>query len=183
MNRLVLVISLLALAACKEDLAGKPQPVALTAEAVGHYCQMELLEHEGPKGQLHLDGMDAPVFFSQVRDAIGYLHMPEQSHAVRAAYVQDMTGATWAEPGDWIAIEDATYVIGSDRMGGMGAPELVPFSDKASALEFAALYGGEVRRFDEIGPEDTLVAILAEPAVSDDVGARLNALSHKKGSH
>lgn len=183
MKRLVLAVGLLALCACKEDVADKPQPVALTAEAVGYYCQMELLEHEGPKGQLHLDGLAAPVFFSQVKDAIGYLHMPEQSHAVSATYVQDMTGATWAEPGEWIAVQDATYVIGSDRMGGMGAPEFVPFSDKAAALDFAARYGGEVRGFDQIGPEDTLATALAEPVATDDVGSRLNALHHDKRSH
>jgi nitrous oxide reductase accessory protein NosL len=29
----------------------------MTEEAVGHFCQMELLEHPGPKAQAHLDGL------------------------------------------------------------------------------------------------------------------------------
>ena len=31
--------------------------VALTPDAMGHFCQMNLLEHPGPKGQVHLEGL------------------------------------------------------------------------------------------------------------------------------
>ena len=183
MKHLVAAFALLALGACKEDLVAKPQPVELTAEAVGYYCQMELLEHAGPKGQVHLDGMPAPVFFSQVRDAIAYLHMPEQSHAVRATYVQDMSGATWDTPGEWIAAEDAVYVLGSGLKGGMGAPEIVPFSDHASARAFARLHGGEVRPFDKIGFTDVQTSAGPEPEGEDDVASRLSALKSGRGTN
>ncbi|NIR99283.1 MAG: copper resistance protein CopZ, partial [Gammaproteobacteria bacterium] len=57
----------------------------------------------GPKGQIHLAGMPHPIFFGQAIEVLTYIHMPEQSHEIAAAYVQDMGGdATWAEPGDWI---------------------------------------------------------------------------------
>lgn len=59
----------------KQEEAALPEPVELTAQAVVHYCQMNLLEHAGPKGQIHLSGLPAPIFFSQVRDVIAYLHM------------------------------------------------------------------------------------------------------------
>lgn len=182
MTRTVLLLALLCLAGCREDVAAGPEPVALTAEAVGYYCQMELLEHEGPKGQIHLDGMPAPIFFSQVRDAIAYLQMPEQNYAVSATYVQDMAGVSnWAEPGGWIAAEDAFYVIGSDRVGGMGAPEFVPFSDESAALDFARLRGGTVRHFDRIEAAYVLAPSPPKRAEESDIGTRLRALSQAPG--
>ncbi|WP_425073359.1 nitrous oxide reductase accessory protein NosL [Sagittula sp. S175] len=171
------LLATLVLAACKEDVADLPAPVAITAESAGFYCQMSLLEHDGPKGQVHLDGMPAPLFFSQVRDAVAYLHMPEQSHAVRVTYVQDMTGATWAEPGPWIRAEAALYVIGSDRVGGMGGAELVPFASAEAAGDFAAQHGGRVRSFVEIRAADVLEASERPASEHDDMGARLSRLS------
>jgi len=144
MIRLAL-IALLALAACKEDRADAPPPVELTAEAVGHFCQMDLIGHPGPKAQVHLDGLPFPLFFSQVRDALAYARMPEQSHIIAAIYVNDLGAApSWEEMGaeNWIAAGAAHYVIGSDRAGGMGAPEAVPFTDAGAAQAFAARHGG-----------------------------------------
>ena len=182
MKRSLLLLPLLiALAGCKEEAANLPAPVEMNAESVGFYCQMNLLEHDGPKGQIHLDGAPAPLFFSQVRDAVAYLHMPEQSHAVKATYVQDMTGATWAAPGPWIEVSRAYYVIGSDATGGMGAPEFVPFSERQAAADFARTHGGTVREFSEIAPEEALAAAKT-PAETDgpdgDMSKRLNALKH-----
>jgi copper chaperone NosL len=158
MNRILLaVFAVLALSACKEAAAIRPPAVAMTAEALGHYCQMNLLEHPGPKAQIHLAGLQAPLFFSQVRDAIAYQRMPEQSHAIVAIYVSDMGAApSWENPGadNWISADDALYVIGATVAGGMGAPELVPFADRAAAEDFVARNGGE---------------ILALAAVTDDV--------------
>ena len=91
----------LALAACQEEAAQNTDPLPLTPETVGHFCQMNLLEHEGPKAQVHLDGLpEVPLFFSQVSDLVVYLRLPEQSAPVLAVYVSDMgaEGATWAEP-------------------------------------------------------------------------------------
>lgn len=176
MKKLVL-IPLLILAACKEDVATLPTPVEMTEEALGYYCQMALVEHEGPKGQAHLDGMPAPIFFSQVRDTIAYLHMPEQSHAVQVAYVQDMSGATWDAPGAWMPAREALYVAGSDAVGGMGAAEFVPFSDKIAAEAFVRERGGRIMEFDEIRAEDVLGdSAPAQDSDADDINARLKAL-------
>ena len=93
MKRLLLV---LLLAACRTE-PDAPPPTAMTAESVGHYCQMNLLEHPGPKAQVFLEGSSAPLFFSQVRDAIAYMRAPEQVAPILAVYVNDMgrAGATW----------------------------------------------------------------------------------------
>lgn len=165
----IALLLLLALAACREEEAAvTPDPVTMSEEALGFYCQMTLAEHPGPKGQIHLRGMPAPIFFSQVRDAVAYLRMPEQSHAVTAVYVSDMGSAeSWDAPGasNWIAADSAHFVVGSDRIGGMGAPELVPFADRAAAERFTLAHGGTVLALDEI--DDRLVL---EP-VEFDAGA------------
>ena len=116
----------LALSACQEDIAQNTDPLPLTPETLGYFCQMNLLEHEGPKGQVHLDGLPgAPLFFSQVSDLVTYLRLPEQSNTVLAIYVSDMgaAGATWDQPGaeNWTDATKATYVVGADVTGGMGA--------------------------------------------------------------
>ena len=161
MNRILLIMfATLALSACREDVAGRPLPMTMTAEALGHYCQMNLLEHPGPKAQVHLDGLVVPLFFSQVRDAIAYQRMPEQSHAITAIYVSDMGAApSWDNPGadNWIAAEDAVYVVGASIVGGMGAPELIPFTDRAAADSFALRNGGALLSLGDI-PDDAVLA-------------------------
>ncbi|MCY1128284.1 nitrous oxide reductase accessory protein NosL [Frigidibacter sp. RF13] len=189
MKRLLL-IALVALAACREE-AQDVTPVALTEEAVGHYCQMNLMEHEGPKAQVHLDGVPGmPLFFSQVRDAIAYARLPEQDGVILAIYVNDMgaPGASWAEPGaeNWIAADSAYYVTGSSAEGGMGAPELVPFADEAKAAAFAAERGGAVLRLADV-PDSAVLAPVevgespATEAGDADYQARLKALSETVG--
>lgn len=152
--RSILLLSLTLLAGCQERAAQDTTPQDMTAETLGHYCQMNLLEHPGPKGQVFLEGMPAPLFFSQVRDAIAYMRGPEQMAPIVAVYVNDMgaAGATWDHPGDgnWIAVDKAVYVIGSARQGGMGAPETVPFANRGKAEEFARVEGGRVLSFAEI---------------------------------
>ncbi|WP_375173633.1 nitrous oxide reductase accessory protein NosL [Pseudooceanicola sp.] len=152
----------------------------MTAEAVGFYCRMDIIEHDGPKGQVQLDGLPGALFFSQVRDTVAYLHMPEQSHDIAVAYVQDMSGpATWETPGPWIEATSALYVLGSDARGGMDAPEFVPFSDRTAAEAFAARHGGQIRPFAEITSADVLAP--TEPQESsdtpDDIADRLQKLS------
>ncbi len=187
MKRLLLVVFLLALTACKEE-AQDISPVALTEDAVGHYCQMNVLEHSGPKAQVHLNGYPGkPLFFSQVRDAVAYARLPEQDGVILAIYVNDMgaVSATWEDPGktNWIDATTAHYVVGSTVEGGMGAPELVPFADPAKAAAFATLRGGTVMSLSEV-PDDAVIAPVAldGDASSDedaDYNLRLKALSEK----
>ena len=167
MRPALIVLVALPFAACKEEVAAVPDPVPMTAEAVGHYCQMGLLEHPGPKAQVHLDGLPGrPLFFSQVRDAVAYQRMPEQSHAITAVYVSDMARApSWEEPGaeDWVRADLAHYVVGAAIPGGMGAPELVPFSTAEAAEAFAARHGGTVLPLAAIADEVVLAPV--EPAL------------------
>lgn len=186
---LFLALSLLALAACKEETQDI-SAVALTAESVGHYCQMNLLEHPGPKAQVHLEGYEGkPLFFSQVRDAVAYSRLPEQDGVILAIYVNDMgaPGATWDHPGatNWIPAADAHYVVGSRVEGGMGVPELVPFADLDRAAAFAAEKGGRVMALSAIPDSDIIAPVTLEPdaGAGDDAdyNQRLKALSDQTG--
>ena len=186
MKRAFLICALL-LSACQEE-AQDVSPVALTAESVGHYCQMQLLEHDGPKAQVHMKGYPGkPLYFSQVRDAVAYSRLPEQDGVILAIWVNDMgaPGATWAQPGagNWIDAKTAHYVVGSTVEGGMGAPELVPFADLDKAADFATQNGGAVMSLTAI-PDSAVIAPVALPgdAISDaDYSNRLKALSDKIG--
>lgn len=186
MKRFAAILCLAILPACQEDTAEIPQAVSMTASAVGHFCQMNMLEHPGPKAQVHLTGLPGtPLFFSQVRDAVAYLRMPEQSHEIAAVYVSDMaSAASWEIPGadNWIPAGTAHYVVGSSRTGGMGAPELVPFSDAASAAQFAQRHGGQVQELADI-PDTAVLAPVATSATTpddDDFADRLRALSQER---
>lgn len=178
------LLLILFLAACREETAQDITPVALTADAIDHYCQMNVTEHTGPKAQIHLEGLpQAPLFFAQVRDAVAYARMPEQSHRILAIWVNDMgaDGATWDAPGEanWVDAQSAVYVIGSTRTGGMGAPELVPFTDRAAAKAFADANEGDVVTLAEV-PDSAVIPPEEPEAVADDADydARLKALSH-----
>lgn len=174
MKRFTLIfVAALILTGCREDKAALPDPVPMTAEAVGYYCQMDLLEHPGPKAQVHLAGMPHPLFFSQVRDAVAYQRMPEQSGQIVVIYVSDMGVATsWETPGatNWIAADSALYVVDSTISGGMGAPELVPFSTPTAAAAFAAANGGTVLSLTEIADAAVLapVDLVADSTADDD---------------
>jgi copper chaperone NosL len=183
------LIFALLLAACKEEVQDLT-PVALTAEAVGHYCQMDLLEHPGPKAQVHLEGYAGmPLYFSQVRDAVAYSRLPEQDGVILAIYVNDMAapGASWEEPGatNWIPLETAHFVVGSSMEGGMGAPELVPFSDLDAAAAFAADKGGAVMALASIPDSEVIAPVVLEGDIGAgddaDYDTRLKALSDKIG--
>ncbi len=174
--RTILLAALVVLAACSEEVQPPPKAVTMTDEAVGHYCQMLVLEHKGPKAQIHIAGHEHPLWFSQVRDAIAYMRSPEETARVRAVYVNDMGRAkTWDNPGtdNWIAADGAHFVIASKMTGGMGAPEAVPFGDEAAARDHIAKHGGRLVKLGDIpdayvlGPVDVSGSQSHQPAGHD----------------
>ena len=160
MRRILPVLAAIALTAgCNQQMAEAPNPVPLTAENVSYFCQMNVLEHGGPKAQIHLEGQPAPIFFAQVRDAVAYIKSPERYARILAIYVSDMgTADDWKNPGtdNWIASETAHFVVGARVAGGMGAPEVVPFANPEAAGAFSRRYGGEVLAMTEI-PDDAVL--------------------------
>ncbi|TCL01165.1 copper chaperone NosL [Shimia isoporae] len=157
------LMAVFALVACKEDVAkAPPSPVPLTEEALSFFCQMNVAEHGGPKGQIHLEGYPAPLFFAQVRDLVAYLKIPERDAPIVGVYVSDMgVAASWQEPGveNWIAADQAHFVVDAQVAGGMGAPEIVPFAELDDAAEFVARWGGTVMALDAIPDAAALGAV------------------------
>ena len=130
-----------------------PPPVALTSDAMGVFCGMNLLEHPGPKGQIITASRIDPFWFTSVRDTVAFTLMPDQPRDIRAIYVSDMARApSWDDPGatNWIDARKAFFVIESRKQGGMGAAEAVPFGNRAAADAFVAANGGQVVTFAEI---------------------------------
>ncbi len=153
--------------------APPPPPAEVQAEAVGHYCGMLLVDHEGPKGQIHLSSRSSPVWFSSVRDTVAFMRLPEEPRDITAVYVNDMGRARqWEqpEPGTWVEARRAWFVIESEMRGGMGAPEAVPFSERAAAEAFVARHRGRIVKLDDIpdtyvlGPVDGAAGSAPAPA-------------------
>lgn len=164
MNRLItLAIAALfiTLAGCssQEDSASKPAPLPITADAVGHYCSMDLIEHDGPKGQIFIRGHDEPLWFSTIRQTLAYTIMPDSPRGLDAIYVTDMAivkNMRQPEPESWMDARDAYFVTESKLPGGMGGEDPLPFSDRDKAEAFIEQYGGKILTFSEI-PEDYIL--------------------------
>ena len=153
-NILTLIFFPLLLAACfEEEITVVPSPVSLSIEHNGYFCSMTIADHPGPKAQIHVAGENAPLWFSQVRDMFGFIMLPGESREITALYVTDMSGdVDWdhTNDGPWINPTDAWFVINSNRTGGMGVLEVVPFSVKADAERFSVKYGGQVLSYDNV---------------------------------
>jgi copper chaperone NosL len=153
--RVLCVTAALVVAGCNRDGADSvmPPPAALTSDAMGVFCGMNVLEHPGPKGQIITASRIDPYWFTSVRDTVAFTLMPDQPRDIRAIYVSDMARApSWAEPGatNWIDARKAFFVIESRKQGGMGAAEAVPFGTRAAADAFVAANGGTVVTFAQI---------------------------------
>jgi len=163
---LMLAVLALSLVACdKEKIAARPAPLEPTAESVAHFCDMAVLDHPGPKGQIFLKGRAEPVWFASVRDTFAFTLLPEEPKDIAAIYVNDMGKAKdWQRPdaGTWVEARAAWYVLGSDYGGGMGGREAVPFGAEADARRFAAAHGGKLARFAEVPPDYVLESEAAE---------------------
>ena len=179
MRKLLSLGLVILLAACQEEEAKAPPPQAMTAQTIGYFCQMNVVEHPGPKGQAHLDGQPGrPLFFNQVRDTIAFMRMPERDGRVLAVYVSDMGAApSWEDPGinNWTLIDKASFVVGSDANGGMGTPEIVPFADPAKAQAFAARHGGKVMALKDIPDEAVFADGVGGTAPAAAAAASLNS--------
>jgi len=166
----LLAASLLA-AGCNDQAktAAPPPPQELTLQAIGHYCGMNVLEHPGPKGQILLAGRLQPVWFSSARDTLSFTMLPEEAKDIQAIYVSDMARApSWEEPGasNWIEAKKALFVIDSSKKGGMGAAELVPFSQRGAAEAFVVEHGGRIVAFEAI-PRDAVLGSDGDAAAAE----------------
>ena len=152
MYKLFSILLIVALAACEKSAPIEtPKANTLTRDANGYYCLMTVVYHKGPKGQIILTDNQV-LWFTSVRDTIAFTVSPEEPKNIAAIYVNDMSGANWDNPGadNWIEAKNAWYVLGSNKVGGMNAPEAVPFGNKKSAEDFTKAYGGKVISYQQV---------------------------------
>jgi copper chaperone NosL len=150
------------LLSCSEtELVEAPPPQELSRDAIGYFCQMTVVEHTGPKGQVILADREQPLWFVSVRDTLVFTTLPGEPKNISAIYVTDMGRADWdnPQPGTWLDAHQAWYVVNSDRTGGMGAPEIVPFGTKEDAERFISRHGGAIVAFDAIDREELVQAM------------------------
>lgn len=154
--RKFLCLLVLVLGGCQEEII-TPDPVEITREAEGFYCNMIVVDHPGPKAQVYEKDRAQAIWFTSVRDALAYNILPGEAQEVLAIYVHDMGQATsWDSPeadGIWIKATEAFYVIDSRKRGGMGAKETIPFGDQAQAEKFVGEFGGRVVAYSDISPD------------------------------
>lgn len=161
------------------------RPAAITADAVGQYCGMNLSDHPGPKGQVHVRGRSRPVWLSSVRDTFAFLMLPEEPKTIAAAFVSDMGRATApdaADPDAWVEARQAWYVTGSSAPAAMTGAELYPFAEEEAARRFAQEHGGTVRRFADITPAEILETDVPG-ADAADAPAEARPHAHGGGGH
>ena len=154
----VSLVTILSSACSDRQPATTVLPQELTRDAVGYFCGMTVLDHKGPKGQIFLTDRPQPLWFTSVRDTIAFTMLPGEPKNIAAIYVTDIGHASWdqPEPGTWIEAREAFYVLGSDRVGGMQAAEVVPFATREDAKLFIKQHGGKVFIFDAIPTESII---------------------------
>lgn len=133
-----------------------PPPKEITLDSVGHFCGMDLIEHDGPKGQIFIKGSERPLWFSTIRQVMAYTILPDSPKGLSAIYVTDMSktqNLRQPEAGSWMKATEAYYVTESRSQGGMGGEDPLPFSDKTHALAFIQEHGGRIQRFGEMSED------------------------------
>jgi copper chaperone NosL len=158
---LVLLVATLNWACSDRQPVVVPAPQELTRDAVGYFCGMTVVDHDGPKGQIFLTDRPQPLWFTSVRDTLAFTRLPGEPKNIAAIYVTDIGRASWdqPEPGTWIDARTAFYVLGSDRVGGMQAQEVVPFAAREDAERFMQQHGGRIYVFDKI-PRESLLEVV-----------------------
>jgi len=144
-------LAALPVAGCGDPAPGV-QARELTPDTACSLDGMLLMDHPGPKGQIHYDHGPAD-FFCDTKEMFAIYLKPELRRRVVAVFTQDMGRADWDRPlHHWIDARTAFFVAGSSRHGSMG-PTLASFAREADAQAFAGRHGGKVLRFDGVTPE------------------------------
>ena len=128
------------------------QPVAFESGDECHLCGMLIERFAGPKGELQFDRK--MVKFCSTKDMAAFYLDEENTHRVKQIFVHDMAATPWETPEDKHLINgrQAWYVVGSSKMGAMGAT-LATFATQAQAQAFSLEHGGDVLAFTDLSQQ------------------------------
>ncbi len=149
-----LLLALILSSGCSED--NNSQTTSTPKDlSRGDVCMLDgmiLLDHPGPKGQIIFKNGERH-FFCDTKGLIATLYDQNYKTKIRQAFVQDFGKRKWGSYKDnWIDIQQAFIVMGSNRFGAMG-PTLVTFGARTDADSFAKKSGGTVLAFNEFNAE------------------------------
>lgn len=142
-------LALVLVAACQNDSHTLPPPHEVNDSTISVLDGMSLKDYPGPKAQIiYADGQTD--FFCDTLGLFSVYLRPEHDHKVSVMYVQDMGAADWQHPvGHWIDAKQATYVVGSKKLGAMGQT-FASFANESDAARFVKSEGGKEYHFDQI---------------------------------
>lgn len=142
-----------------------PTPVEFGDDTLCILDGLRLIDHPGPKAQIHWVGRDEPDFYCDTVEMFHlFLATQHRDTRIRALYVQDMSQADWYAPrGEWMDARAALYVQGSSRMTAMGTT-LASFSEASAADSFVREFGGQILRFADV---DADMVVLDGDALHD----------------
>jgi copper chaperone NosL len=165
-----------AIAGCLSDEASTtmepPEPIALANGKACDACGMVIADHGGPNGQVfyaddHPPGRDGPAWYDSLTELVtDRASAVDRGREPVATYVTDYAAVEYeiTEAGDdrvissHVAVEsfvdwnDAVYVVETGVVGAMG-PDVVPFTDPATAESFVETEGGRVVEPDAVTVE------------------------------
>jgi copper chaperone NosL len=173
MRQSIAIITLLLIGLLLGGCSGEAEPIASGPDKMSradncHICGMIVLDQQGPKGQVRLQGGGKPAYFCSTSDLMAFLFQPDSPAIVREAWVHNMHNANWQSPENhshaYIDAFSAYYVVDHSRRGAMGHT-LAPFAEQAQAEAFIADYGGRILRYQDIDVD--LIASMASYAFPD----------------
>lgn len=153
----ILILGILALAACKSDNNTSTQQAAVVAKDVETEtctaCGMVVREQPAPRGQVvYRDG--SREFLCAIDDLVRFLDVPSSKGKPVKIFAEVMADGhdisdmdASAKP--WVEVDKLFFVTGIERGGVMGAPALT-YETEEAAKKAAGKYNGKVVSFETL---------------------------------
>jgi len=152
----ILASASLLLAGCGQPAPDVPDycaPEPTAGDAMTHDGALTMNECSGPQAQACVADQEEPLYFCSTSDLLDW--QADSDREVHTTLTRDLSDVDWnpRDPGDWVAMDTAWYVVGHDRDNGQGQTPPVGFSDVGDAEIFASKHGGRITGYDGIAKD------------------------------
>lgn len=152
-----LILSSMLLTACGQPAPDVPDycaPEPTAGDAETHDGALAMNQCSGPQAQACVADQEEPLYFCSTSDLLEW--QADTDREVHTTLTRDLADVDWdpQDPGDWVAMDTAWYVVGHDRDNGQDQSPPVGFSDLGDAEIFASKHGGQITSYGDIVPED-----------------------------